>query len=86
MYMIYWSQNDTGIAVPKSELFNSDEMLIAMKFMEDLRKRQHAGEPLGFIGMVSENPNSVGKPGAADVDADYNWTNVVALPFARISQ
>jgi hypothetical protein len=74
MFMIYWTQNDKGVLEPKNELFGSEDMRGAMTFMEDLRKRQHAGEPLGFIGMVSENPNCVGKMGVDVTGSDYNWT------------
>lgn len=49
-------------------------MTDAMKFMEELRKEQREGQPIGFVTMSSENPNSVGLAGAADPDASYNWT------------
>jgi hypothetical protein len=74
MYMVYWTQNVTGSMEAQSEVFESDEMLKAMSFMEGLRQRQHKGEGLHFIGMVSENPNCVGKMGASDVESGYNWT------------
>lgn len=74
MYMVYWSQNVTGTVEAKSESFESNEMGDALKFMEDLRKRQHSGEGIAFVTMASENPNCVGKMGATDVEAGYNWT------------
>jgi hypothetical protein len=74
MYMVYWSQNVTGTVEAQSESFGQNEMSAALKFMEDLRKRQHAGEGIAFVTMSSENPNCVGKMGASDVEPGYNWT------------
>lgn len=74
MFMVYWSQNVNGSVTPQSESFESNDMNGALKLMEDLRKKQHAGEAIAFVGMVSENPNCVGKMGASDVEAGYNWT------------
>lgn len=73
MYMVYWSQNVTGAFEVQHELFESGQMGAALKLMEVLRKRQHDGEAIAFVGMVSENPNCVGKMGASDVEPGYNW-------------
>ena len=48
-------------------------MVGAMKWMEELRTRQRAGEGVCFVTMSSENPDAVGPPGVADPAADYNW-------------
>lgn len=69
MYMVYWTTDDGA----HGRSFASDDMTAALKFMEELRTRQREGEPLCFITMSSENPNSVGHPGAADPSPDYNW-------------
>lgn len=73
MFMVYWSEveNDRSIAHGKS--FDSNDMVAAMRFMEELRARQRAGEAVCFVTMSSENPNSVGHPGVADPSPDYNW-------------
>lgn len=73
MYMVYWTEVDDGNAEPKSRDFPSTEMSAAMQFMETLRKRQREGEGICFVAMCSENPDSVGHPGVADPDPDYNW-------------
>jgi len=73
MYMVYWTEVGDGKATPKSQDFASSEMSAAMQFMEALRKRQREGEGVCFVTMCSENPNSVGHPGVADPDPDYNW-------------
>jgi hypothetical protein len=69
MFCVYW----LGELVAQHKKFNDNAMVDALKFTEDLRKKQASGESVSFVTLVSENPNSVGRPGAADVDADYNW-------------
>ncbi|HJV87675.1 MAG TPA: hypothetical protein VJ698_19555 [Noviherbaspirillum sp.] len=73
MYMVYWTQVEDEKAAPHSLGFASDDLSGALKFMEELRARQRAGERLCFITMSSENPDSVGPPGVADPHPDYNW-------------
>lgn len=73
MYMVYWTLAAEGVTVPQAREFSSDEMTEAMKFMEELRRRQRAGEGLCFVTMAAENPHSVGHPGVADPHPDYNW-------------
>ncbi|WP_316155216.1 hypothetical protein [Cupriavidus sp. BIC8F] len=73
MYMVYWSEADgTGLS-PRAQSFPSDAMREALHFTEALRQRQHAGEPVSFVTLCSENPNSVGRAGAADPPPDYEW-------------
>lgn len=73
MYMVYWTvlENDASTAHGRS--FDSDDMGAALKFMEALRTRQRAGEPVCFVTMASENPHAVGHPGVADPNPDYHW-------------
>ncbi|RZI44439.1 hypothetical protein EGT07_03195 [Herbaspirillum sp. HC18] len=73
MYMVYWTEVQDDGASPHSREFASTQMSAAMQFMEELRKRQRAGEGLCFIAMCSENPDSVGHPGVADPSPDYSW-------------
>jgi hypothetical protein len=77
MYMVYWTymleQYAPGWS-PQHKHFGSDEMSAALKFMEDLRKQQREDGSVGFVTFVSENPNSVGKPGVDETGADYSWT------------
>lgn len=73
MYMVYWSVAETDEHIAHGRAFGADEMGAALKFMEALRTRQRAGEPVCFVTMASENPHSVGHPGVADPSPDYNW-------------
>lgn len=80
MYVVYWIEPTpqcTGLpdlGGASARQFDSDQLKEALDFMEALRRRQRAGEPVGFITMCSENPQSVGPPGAADPSPDYHWT------------
>lgn len=69
MFMVYWMEGSAVCGQP----FPSDQMSDALAFMEQLRAQQRTGEPLGFITMCSENPDSVGHPGVTDPAPDYNW-------------
>lgn len=73
MYMVYWTEADDDKSAAYARAFQSSEMRAAMQFMEELRTRQRAGEPVGFVTMCSENPDLVGHPGVADPSPDYNW-------------
>lgn len=73
MYMVYWTIADEGGHAPHAQAFDTSEMVKAMAFMEDLRKRQRAGEGVRFITMSSEHPDSVGHPGVDVTGADYDW-------------
>jgi hypothetical protein len=73
MYMVYWSEaRDTGLT-PHGQSFPSEAMRDALRLTETLRQRQLAGEPVSFVTLCSENPNSVGRAGAADPPPDYEW-------------
>lgn len=73
MYMVYWTESDADQPAPHGQAFAAGDMVAAMHFMEALRTRQRAGEPVSMIAMASENPNSVGPSGVADPAADYGW-------------
>lgn len=73
MYMIYWSKFDDGTATPQCKDFATQDMNGALRFMEGLRKEQRNGAKLGFIGMTSEHPDSVGLPGVDETGPEYNW-------------
>jgi len=73
MYMVYWSTGGEEGWLPQSRGFPSEDMVGAMKFMEELRARQRDGEAIAFVVLSSENPHSVGKPGVADPDPEYSW-------------
>lgn len=72
MFKVYWTNRDTQ--EPYSEDF--DTLVKAIQACEQLRKSGRT-----FVTMVSENPDQVGKPGAAGVvdgklpdGSDYHWT------------
>jgi hypothetical protein len=71
--MVYWTIDDGATRTPHAQEFASEAMGAAMKFMEELRARQRAGEGVCFVTMSSENPHSVGHPGVADPAKDYAW-------------
>jgi hypothetical protein len=73
MYMVYWSTIGNDGSVAHAEPFDTSEMVAAMKYMEELRTRQRAGEPVRFITMCSEHPDVVGHPGVDVTGPDYNW-------------
>jgi len=73
MYMVYWTEIVSDTRTPYQQLFSSDDLSTALRFMEELRQRQRVGEPVCFIVLSSENPNSVGLAGAADPHPDYKW-------------
>ncbi|MBY4896150.1 hypothetical protein [Cupriavidus sp. AU9028] len=74
MYRVYWTTYDeNGVPTPHAEDFASDQLASVLARCEALRALQRSGEPVGFVTMVSENPDSVGHPGAADVLPGYLW-------------
>lgn len=74
MFCVYWCNTfHDGSMKSQCETFNENEMGLALARMEELRKLAD-GDGLHFITMSSENPNCVGKAGAAAVKNDYDWT------------
>jgi hypothetical protein len=69
MFVVYWLSNEQ----PDFQRFGEKDLSAALNFMNDLRAKQAAGEPVGFVAMSSELPNNVTKMGVADPPADYNW-------------
>jgi hypothetical protein len=78
--MVFWMEDDgwnIGVWYPKCEFFEPQQMTEALNRMSELRKR----EDVEFVGFVSQDANSVGKPGV-DTIADgktpdghpYEWT------------
>lgn len=75
MFVVYWLESDGTEPSPGFQTFGKDDMSAALTFMESLRAQQRDGlRNIAFITMCSENPNAVGKAGAADPDPDYSWT------------
>lgn len=73
MYMVFWTTVENDEYKPHSRLYDTSSMVQAMKFMEQLRTRQRAGEAVRFVTMSSEHPDLVGHPGVDVVGPDYNW-------------
>ncbi len=73
MYMVYWTELADQLRQPAQALFPANDLRAALQFMEELRQRQRSGDPVNFIVLASENPDSVGHAGAADAAPDYNW-------------
>lgn len=73
MYIVYWTTADAGERSPHMREFDTAQMGEAMKWMEVLRQRRAQGEPIGFVALASEHPDSVGPPGVAEAGPDYRW-------------
>lgn len=73
MYMVYWTELVDAFPKPAQALFPPSDLRAALAFMEGLRQRQRSGEPVSFIVLASENPDSVGHAGASDPAPDYQW-------------
>lgn len=71
-YVVFWvgGPNAFGERASFSKHFTMNEMTDALNYMETLRK---AGN--WYVGMVSQNPFSVGRPGVSDkLPEDYSWS------------
>lgn len=73
MYVVFWIKGRDDEAAPNARAFPGDQMGGALTFMETLRAGQRNGEPISFVTMASENPDSVGLAGVAETGPDYNW-------------
>jgi hypothetical protein len=73
MYMVYWTIEEGESHTPHAQPFATTAMVDAMRFMEDLRRRQREGEGVRFVTMCSEHPDLVGHPGVDVTGPDYNW-------------
>jgi hypothetical protein len=73
MFVVYWLEQRDAHSAARFEKFADDALTQALAFAETLRKRQAAGDDVAFVSLCSENPQSVGKAGAADPPADYAW-------------
>lgn len=74
MFVVYWlGGNPDPEGTAHYRKFDTTALAEALRFAEDLRKRQAEGEDIGFVTLCSENPDSVGKPGVADPPAGYDW-------------
>ena len=73
MYMVYWTTAEEGGNAAHQQPFDTSEMVEAMRFMEELRRRQRGGEAVRFITMCSEHPDVVGHPGVDVTGPDYIW-------------
>lgn len=74
MFVVYWlGDNPDAEGAARYKRFDANALADALRCAEDLRRRQAAGENIGFVTLCSENPHSVGKPGVADPPADYDW-------------
>jgi hypothetical protein len=73
MYMVYWMIEEDGSRTPHAQPFDTTGMVAAMRFMEDLRRRQREGEGVRFVTMCSEHPDVVGHPGVDVTGPGYDW-------------
>jgi len=73
MYMVYWTIEGADGIAPHAQPFGTEAMVEAMRFMEDLRRRQREGEGVRFVTMCSEHPDAVGHPGVDVTGPGYDW-------------
>ncbi len=74
MFMIYWTEVHEDGLETKSQLFDTELLAEPLEFQAGLRREGEATGKIRFVTMVSENPNSVGKPGAVMAGPEYDWT------------
>jgi hypothetical protein len=70
-FVVYWLDvSGIGDHIPNYRHFEMHEMSEALGFTETLRKTG-----MWYVGMVSQNSNSVGKAGVDDkLPEDYSWS------------
>ena len=73
VYRVYWSEVQGDTLISRADDFPAGQISAAIKHTEALRKVQREDGTIRFITMVSEDPNSVGHPGAAWAGPDYDW-------------
>lgn len=71
MIVVFWLTGPIWQA--EKQIFEADELGVALKFAEELRGRRRAGEPISHVCMQSELPEVVGEAGVADPSKDYDW-------------
>ena len=70
-FMVYWMDVSGAGFIPFHDHFEMSEMNDALRLMENLRKNPD----VAYVGMVSQNPEHVGKAGASTVlPTDYEWS------------
>lgn len=71
IYVIFWLDCTGEVPVPMYETV--DDILEALKYAEQIRRRKFNGEKVTHITTMCEHPDSVGKPGVDVVGPDYDW-------------
>ena len=69
MYCVYWTR-----VLPDDDHWPCAAIVYDLKAALDKCEALRNEEGVRFVTMVSENPNSVGKPGVDVTGPDYNWT------------
>jgi hypothetical protein len=70
-FMVYWTQTSDNVGSPHSMHFTMAEMTAALAHVATLRELPE----VSFVTFVSQNPDSVGKPGVSDkLPEDYSWS------------
>lgn len=64
MFKVYWTN-------PHNNESYSADFVALVDALKECEKLRECGR--SFVTMVSENPDSVGRPGVADVGPDYDW-------------
>ena len=75
MIVVYWLETHSdGCVYSEFKSFTDKEMLIALSYMEGLRKERYESLVISHVTMQSELSDSVGKPGVAELTGkDEQW-------------
>jgi hypothetical protein len=79
MYTVFWIEAGS----PRAQAFGGEALADALAFAEQLRRRRRDGEPIAFVTLASEDPNSVGQSGVSDPDPGYAWVKRRPPPARR---
>jgi len=73
-FMVFWIDGD---CVTRSRHFYSENMTLALKLMDELRKNSENS----YVSMASQNSSSIGKTGVSSVEdgklpsgEEYDWS------------
>jgi len=69
LIVVYWLSGTE----PTARTFEETELLSSLKYMEELRVRQRAGEQVSYITSCCAFSDSVGHPGVDVTGPSYDW-------------
>lgn len=88
MIAVFWLEHQPPHGQAHAKVYEGNELVKALKFAEELRRRRAAGEKISHVAIQSELPEHVGRAGVADPEpgyAHYKRRIDPALPLGRPS-